>query len=503
MLNGIAQGALAALVAAPVLMAGVAWSLGPRKPMLVGRLGAWVAGLCFAGTSALAVVGGAAVGTGVAALAADRVAIVLLLLVFGISTVVQAFSVRYLAGDPRATWFTAGAALLTAASAGLVTATTLVGLAVGWTAAGMALCLLLATYRQLPAARDGVRRTATAFLIGDAALWAAVGLVAAQRGTVNLRELAAQPPTGLLAAVVAVLVVVAALSRSAQFPFHRWLPTTLAAPTPVSALLHAGVVNAGGILLVRLYPLGSAGIISGLAIAAGAATMAYGAVIMLVKPDVKGALAHSTTAQMGFMMLTCGLGLWAAAVIHLVAHGFYKATLFLSTGSAIAHRRRVAALPPARPLTGHRRGVAMATAVLLPLVALVGAATLLPQPHGSHASAHALLLFAWVTGAAATWGWLQRRTDPRGIVGAAAFLIPAAFAYIGVVNALSTYLAPDLPLTALPGPTAWLIVAIALIALAGLAALRWSSPTNPLHRTLYARALSAGHLYPRPTGVRA
>lgn len=73
-----------------------------------------------------------------------------------------------------------------------------------------------------------------------------------------------------------------------------------------------------------------------LTILAGAATMAYGAVVMLVKPDVKGALVNSTSAQMGFMILTCGLGLWAAAVIHLFAHGFYKATLFLASGSAIA-----------------------------------------------------------------------------------------------------------------------------------------------------------------------
>ena len=77
-----------------------------------------------------------------------------------------------------------------------------------------------------------------------------------------------------------------------------------------------------------------------LTILAGAATMVYGTTVMLVKPDIKGALAHSTTAQMGFMILTCGLGLWAAAVIHLVAHGFYKATLFLSSGSAISRHRR-------------------------------------------------------------------------------------------------------------------------------------------------------------------
>ena len=156
----------------------------------------------------------------------------------------------------------------------------------------------------------------------------------ATRGNVDLR--AGGSFDGPLVPVLGVLVVLAALSRSAQVPFHRWLPATLAAPTPVSALLHAGVVNAGGILIIRMAPLATDDLARALTIVAGAATMAYGAAVMIVKPDVKGALAHSTTAQMGFMILTCGLGLWAAAVIHLVAHGFYKATLFLSSGSAVA-----------------------------------------------------------------------------------------------------------------------------------------------------------------------
>ena len=117
----------------------------------------------------------------------DRLSAVLLLLVFGVSGIVQAFAVRYLAGDPRSAWFAGGAGLLTAASAGLATASTLVTLALCWTIAGAALALLLATYWHLPAARDGVRRTATAFVIGDLALWTAVALATATWGRVDLR----------------------------------------------------------------------------------------------------------------------------------------------------------------------------------------------------------------------------------------------------------------------------------------------------------------------------
>ncbi|MDM1903686.1 proton-conducting transporter membrane subunit, partial [Mycobacteroides abscessus] len=255
----IEAAALISLVAAPLLMAAVASVLGQRAPVLTARLGAVTAGLGFllAAVLALAAARGevAAAGAGVFALAADRLAVALFMLIFGVSTVTQAFAVRYLAGDPRAGWFTSGASLLTAASAVLVSASTLVGIAAGWTVAGVALCLLLGTYRQLPSARDGVRRAAAAFLIGDAALWVAVALISASSGSVAVAEVSTAHIEGPVAVVTAVLIVVAALSRSAQIPFHRWLPATLAAPTPVSALLHAGVVNAGGILLIRLSPL--------------------------------------------------------------------------------------------------------------------------------------------------------------------------------------------------------------------------------------------------------
>jgi len=253
-------------------VAAVAAVVGRRAPRVVARLGTATA------TAGLVIV------IVNAPMAQDHLAAALLLLIFGVSSVAQGFAVRYLAGDDRATWFTCGALLLTSAAAAMASATTFVGLALGWTGVGLALCLLLATYRELPAARDGVRRTVLAFAVGDGALWLAVALH-------EFAGEAARP-------VIAVLIVAAALSRSAQIPFHRWLPATLAAPTPVSALLQAGVVNGGGVLLVKLSALNTA-LAAGIVIAAGLASMAYGAVLMLVRPDIKGALAYSTMAQMG------------------------------------------------------------------------------------------------------------------------------------------------------------------------------------------------------------
>ncbi|OAN37808.1 proton-conducting transporter membrane subunit [Mycolicibacterium iranicum] len=496
--------ALLLLLSAPLSAALVAATLGRRAPVLTARLGSLSAGTGFLLAGGLAVNAArgkeVTVGIGVFIFGADRLAVTVLLLVFGVSTVAQAFAVRYLAGDPRAWWFTAGAGFLTAASAVMATATTLVGIAVGWTAAGVALCLLLGTYWHLDDARDGVRRTGLAFLIGDSALWAAVGLIYVGTGTVTLADLPASQLDGVSASTVAALIVTAALSRSAQLPFHRWLPATLAAPTPVSALLHAGVVNAGGILLIRLSPLPSPMVAAGLIVIAGAATMAYGAAAMLVKPDIKGALAYSTMAQMGFMMLTCGLGLWAATVIHLVAHGFYKATLFLSSGSAIARHRRLIALP-APPRVGRRRRVfCQITSAALPFAALLAATQLLSTWTHTHAAEQALLLFAWVTGAAATRGWLQRRPHIVGVIGAAAVLLPCAMGYVAVISAMTAYLAPALPDTTVAPLGVWVTVIAAATLLGALATLRRSPVAMALRRTVYTQALSTATVQPATGG---
>jgi NADH:ubiquinone oxidoreductase subunit 5 (subunit L)/multisubunit Na+/H+ antiporter MnhA subunit len=497
MLNFMSFG-LSALVVGPLLVGLSAFTVGQRAPRLAGRVGAITAGIGFAAVVALGipVTRGYSVqaAVGPLELAADRLAVLLLLLVFGVSATVQAFAVRYLAGDRRAAWFAGGAGLLTAASAGLMAAETLVALAFFWTIAGVALCLLLGIYRELPAARDGVRRTVAAFAIGDLALWIAVALATAAWGRIDLRAVEHGHFSGPLVPVLAVLIVTAALSRSAQIPFHRWLPATLTAPTPVSALLHAGVVNAGGILLIRLAPLAADDLARLLAILAGAATMAYGAVVTLVKPDVKGALVNSTTAQMGFMILTCGLGLWAAAVIHLFAHGFYKSTLFLSSGSAIAHHHRQRSVPEAgQPGTGGRVLRAV-TAAVMPAAALLAAVAIVATPSGEHAAEQALLIFAWVTGAAAMQGWLRRRPGIGGAVSGALLLMPAAIAYVAIINAVSAFLDPALPPGMLPASAVWLIAGAALLALGALAVLLRVPAFGRTQRALYAHALTAGQI---------
>ncbi len=453
------------------------------------RLSAALAGLGFAGAAVLTVEVASAGPLAAGPLYVDRLGAVLLLLVLGVSAVVQGFARRYLHGDVRAGRFFAAATALTAATCVLVTAGTLVVLAVAWTLAGAALCAMLALYRGLPAADEGVRRTVRAFAIGDGALWLGVAVALGAWGNVPIRELGAQG--GDAATLVACLLVVAALARSAQLPLGSWLPATLAAPTPVSALLHAGVVNAGGVLLVRTSPLfGASSTATALAFAAGAATAAYGTALMLVRPDVKGALAHSTTAQMGFMVMTCGLGAYAAAIFHLVAHGMYKATLFLGSGGAVRRRVRHLKAPP----RGTRaRAAQAAAAALVPAAAVAAAAALLYPDTGSVA----LLGFAWATAALAAWGWLQRH--PTRVLAMAGALVPAAFAYVAALRGFSDFLAPSLAAAGEATVSAWALAPVA----AGLALLAVAARAG-LHDLLYVRVLAAAHGTPaRPPGRRA
>lgn len=514
---------LLTVLIAPLLASVIALLAGDRRPRLVGRFGAATAasGLVAAAALSVQVVLHGPIhaslrtdhGTLIGEVSAGRLSALLLVLVYGVSTVVQLFALRYLACDRRSGWFTAGTGLLTTASAGLMISGTLIALAFCWTLAGTALCLLLATYWELPAARDGVRRTATAFALGDLALWSAVGLVTMQWGNRSLSELTVDKDASPTMLVAAVLIVVAALSRSAQIPFHRWLPATLAAPTPVSALLHAGVVNAGGVLLVRLSPIVSGSALAmGIAFTAGMLSMVYGALVMLTKSDIKGSLAYSTMAQMGFMILTCGLGLSAAAVFHLVGHGFYKATLFLSSGSAIAKRRQKAARPPAPPLSPTRRAAVLVTAMLVPAAALYAADAVMPLHTAEHGSAEALVIFTWATAAAALMGWLARSPHWPAVFAAGVALLGAGVGYLALVNLVTGFLSPDLPPVAVPSASS-LGIAAAAVVLGALALLRQAPPdgwAGRLQRALYTKALVAGHVsairpqqIPTPTHLTA
>lgn len=140
------------------------------------------------------------------------------------------------------------------------------------------------------------------------------------------------------------------MTKSAQFPFHFWLPETMETPTPVSALMHAGVINAGGFLIIRLSPIMAyAELASTLLAIIGAFTAVYGSLVMMTQNNIKKKLAYSTMAQMGMMMFACGIGAYSVALFHILAHSLYKAHAFLSTASVIEENKHTSL--PTKPLS--------------------------------------------------------------------------------------------------------------------------------------------------------
>uniref|UniRef100_UPI00245780AF proton-conducting transporter transmembrane domain-containing protein n=1 Tax=Nocardia cyriacigeorgica TaxID=135487 RepID=UPI00245780AF len=194
-------------------------------------------------------------GSAVAGFYADRVSVLLLLLVLGVSAVVQGFATRYLRGDARADRFAALTGLLTAATAAMVTAATLIGMAVAWSMVGLGLWWLLRVYRADAWVPVAVARTARMVLVGDIALWTGVIVATVQWGNVDLRALELPTTTSAAGSLVAGALVVAAVARSALVPMAGWLPATVAAPPPLWAGLHARLVQRGGGVMGGVHPM--------------------------------------------------------------------------------------------------------------------------------------------------------------------------------------------------------------------------------------------------------
>jgi NAD(P)H-quinone oxidoreductase subunit 5 len=274
----------------------------------------------------------------------DSLAAVMTLLVAFVGVVIARFSVRYLDGDPgqgrfyRWLAFTLGAVLL------LVVSRNLVMFTAAWMLTSYGLHQLLLHYPDRPWAVWAARKKFLISRLGDAFLVAALVLTFWHFGSTDYSTIFAEANAlraagGTLDPVlpgIAILFVLGAMTKSAQFPFHSWLPDTMESPTPVSALMHAGIINAGGFLVIRLSPLVTLSHVAlDILAVVGAVTALFGGLVMLSQTSIKRALAFSTIAQMGFMMLQCGLGAFSAALLHIVAHSLYKAHAFLATGSVL------------------------------------------------------------------------------------------------------------------------------------------------------------------------
>jgi NAD(P)H-quinone oxidoreductase subunit 5 len=291
-----------------------------------------------------------------ASLRSDALGCTMLLLVSFIGWVIVGYSQSYLDGERGQPRYLRALMLTLAAVSLLVLTNNLLVLAAAWIATSLALHVLLTFFEQRPQALIAAHKKFLASRVADLCLLGGIALLGSHLGTLEIdRAVAAvqalaQTPAALQAA--ALLIATSALLKCAQLPVHGWLIQVMEAPTPVSALLHAGIVNLGGFLLIRLGPVvADVPAAQTLLVVVGSVTAVLAALVMTTRISIKVALAWSTCAQMGFMMMECGLGLHDLALLHLVAHSLYKAHAFLGAGTAVENNR-LQQLTPRAPRLG-------------------------------------------------------------------------------------------------------------------------------------------------------
>jgi NADH-quinone oxidoreductase subunit L len=269
----------------------------------------------------------------------DPLSICFVLLITGVGSLICIFAVGYMANDPERRRFFGYMNLFLAAMLLLVLADNYLGLYAGWEGVGLASYLLIGFWQFKPAAATAAKKAFIANRVGDAGLSLAIMLMFAQFGTVTFAGVfgAVHGASKGVVTALGLLLLLGACGKSAQLPLQSWLLDAMEGPTPVSALIHAAtMVTAGVYLIVRSNPIFNLSPDARLVVTiVGAATLLFGAIIGCAKDDIKKALAGSTMSQIGYMMLAAGLGPagYAFAIAHLLAHGFFKAGLFLGAGS--------------------------------------------------------------------------------------------------------------------------------------------------------------------------
>ena len=291
-----------------------------------------------------------------------------------LGTVIAAFSARYLEGERgQRRYATALAGVLSAVHL-LLLADHWVILIAAWALVGFALQSMLCFYPDRPFALLAAHKKRLADRLADVLLIAAAALAWLEVGSGSFSDLwkhLAQEGMSANLQFSAVCLVLAVIVRTALLPVHGWLIQVMEAPTPVSALLHAGVVNLGGYVLIRFAPLlEDAMLARSLLVAFGLATAVLAGLVMLTRVSIKVRLAWSTVAQMGFMLLECGLGLYTLAALHLFGHSLYKAHAFLSASTVVRQTRfqLMRGTMSAAPIS-----LLLAPAVAVPTVLLVQA----------------------------------------------------------------------------------------------------------------------------------
>ncbi len=428
----------------------------------------------------------------------DRLSLVIVLLVLTVSGIVHLYSLRAMHEERDFRRYFALLTLITLEVVLVVFSNNLLMLAIFWILKGFTLTLLISHYHDRKASWQAALKKLSIDLVGDVAFIAALILTRNIFGTFDLgmiNSLAATTAQNqsnyFQMTILTALLFVAIMAKSAQFPLHSWLPGSVEAPTPVSALMHAGLINAGGFLFIRLSPLFLATPATmGVAIVIGGFTAFFGTLIMLTRNDVKGMLVYSTMGQMGFMILECGLGAFALATLHLVAHGLFKATLFLSAGSNIQKKSTLQLIAPAKQSTSGNSGTARFISIgVLAGVVLFFAPGLLGF---SVNTGTILLAFAWFT-----LLYALTELDKLPLI----LLMPGTLAitlvYVVGIHGVELFFKPTIAANPTIDFPVILISSIGLV-LVGLVAVILKTPNRPewvnrFFTRLYVRALFTGY----------
>jgi len=279
----------------------------------------------------------------------DPLAVVMLMMVALVGLCIFVFSTGYMAGDKNFLRFFAYLSFFSGAMLGLVISNSLLLLFICWELVGLASYLLIGFWIERPSAAAAAKKAFVTTRIGDLGFFLGLLWLYGRSGTLlfydggnGCLESAGLTMLGASATFIALLIFCGAVGKSGQFPLHVWLPDAMEGPTPVSALIHAATMVAAGVFLVaRVYPVFSLGPINGITssltvvVWIGVTTALMAALIAIAQADIKRILAYSTVSQLGLMMVSLGVGGVAAGIMHLLAHGFFKALLFLGAGSVI------------------------------------------------------------------------------------------------------------------------------------------------------------------------
>ena len=271
----------------------------------------------------------------------DPLSGVFVLLITGVGSLIHVYAVGYMAHDPGRRRFFAYFNLFVAAMLLLVLGNNYVMLYFGWEGVGLASYLLISFWYTKPSAATAGKKAFLMNRVGDAGLAIGIFVMFTTLGTTQYDEVfsGVSALSGATVLILGILLLLGAAGKSGQFPLHAWLPDAMEGPTPVSALIHAAtMVTAGVYLIARSNPIFSANLtLQTIVVSVGALTLLMGCIIGAAKDDIKRVLAWSTVSQIGYMFLGVGLGgaAYALAIIHLLAHGFFKANMFLGAGSVM------------------------------------------------------------------------------------------------------------------------------------------------------------------------